>query len=128
MHQPILPLSRILTLVGYGLLMITLILGIILKKFYINMPEGVLLITLVVPLLFPLRGLLQAKRYTHAWGSFLSCWYLVIGVDVWVENPALSATILLCTTIWFTGMVLFARFSPLDWKEIPKPRAKTKNK
>ncbi|GAA5102916.1 hypothetical protein GCM10023338_20750 [Wohlfahrtiimonas larvae] len=108
--------------------MITLILGIILKKFYINMPEGVLLITLVVPLLFPLRGLLQAKRYTHAWGSFLSCWYLVIGVDVWVENPALSATILLCTTIWFTGMVLFARFSPLDWKEIPKPRAKTKNK
>lgn len=126
MHHPILPLSRILTLVGYGLLMITLVLGIVLKKFYINMPEGLLLITLVVPLLFPLRGLLQAKRYTHAWGSFLSCWYLVIGVDIWPENPALSATILLCTTVWFTGMVLFARFSPLDWKEIPKPRVKPK--
>ncbi|MGL4674393.1 MAG: DUF2069 domain-containing protein [Wohlfahrtiimonas sp.] len=124
MHHPILPLSRILTLAGYGLLMITLVLGIVLKKIYINMPEGLLLITLVVPLLFPLRGLLQAKRYTHAWGSFLSCWYLVIGVDIWPENPALSAVILLCTTVWFTGMVLFARFSPFGWKEIPSERFK----
>lgn len=124
MHHPILPLSRILTLVGYGLLMITLVLGIVLKKIYTGMPEGLLLITLVVPLLFPLRGLLQAKRYTHAWGSFLSCWYLVIGVDAWAENPALSAVILLCTTVWFTGMVLFARFSPFDWKEIPSERLK----
>ena len=80
MHHPILPLSRILTLVGYGLLMITLLLGIILKKFYVNLPEGLLIITLVVPLLFPLRGLLQAKRYTHAWGSFLSCLGLSIKV------------------------------------------------
>lgn len=124
MHHPILPLSRILTLAGYGLLMITLVLGIVLKKVGAQLPEGFLILAWIVPLLFPLRGLLQAKRYTHAWGSFLACWYIVIGVDIWQANSALSATILLCTTVWFTGMVLFARFSPFDWKEIPSERFK----
>ncbi len=124
MHHPILPLSRILTLAGYGLLFITLLLGIVLKKVNSHLPEGILILIWIVPLLFPLRGLLSAKRYTHAWGSFLACWYIVVGVDIWQGNPALAAVVLLCATVWFTGMVLFARFSPLDWHEIPKPRNK----
>ncbi|KZS24015.1 DUF2069 domain-containing protein [Wohlfahrtiimonas chitiniclastica] len=124
MHHPILPLSRILTLAGYAILFITLLLGIVLKKIHSELPEGFLIIIWIVPLLFPLRGLLQAKRYTHAWGSFLACWYLVVGVDLWQANPAISATVLMSTTIWFTGMVLFARFSPFDWKVIPRPRGK----
>lgn len=44
-------------------------------------PIALALILTTVPLLFPLRGLLHGRPYTHAWTSFLALPYFILGVD-----------------------------------------------
>ena len=43
-------------------------------------PVALALILWVGPLLFPLRGLLHGRSYTHAWTSFLALFYFALGV------------------------------------------------
>ena len=43
-------------------------------------PAALVLLVLVVPLLFPLRGLLHGRRYTFAWSCFLALLYFTHGV------------------------------------------------
>ena len=50
--------------------------------------RGLLIIVLVVPLLFPMRGILYGKPYTHAWTSFLALFYFAIGIDIVYYNAA----------------------------------------
>jgi uncharacterized membrane protein len=45
------------------------------------------LIVMVVPLIFPLRGLLHGRAYTHAWTGFLAILYFIHGVGDFVVNP-----------------------------------------
>ena len=44
-------------------------------------PISIALAITAVPLLFPLRGLLYARVYTHAWTSFLALPYFALGID-----------------------------------------------
>ncbi len=46
------------------------------------MPISLALLFWCTPLLLPLRGLLKAKPYTHAWANYVSLWYFLHGVDV----------------------------------------------
>ena len=41
---------------------------------------ALVLLVLVVPLLFPLRGLLHGRKYTFAWSCFLALLYFTHGV------------------------------------------------
>lgn len=70
---------RQLALVSY----LSLLLWVLLWHFLLGADEGysVLFITLmwVVPLLFPLPGLLKGKPYTHAWANFVLMFYLCTG-------------------------------------------------
>ncbi len=80
-----------------------------------NIPRVVLIVLLVVPLLFPLRGILHGKRYTHQWVSFLSLFYFCVGVDAWF-NPGrgdawLGALTVLFSLLLFVGSILYARYS-----------------
>ena len=51
-------------------------------------PAPLALAALLIPLLFPLRGLVQGKPYTYAWTSFLILIYFIHGiVEAWA-NPA----------------------------------------
>jgi uncharacterized membrane protein len=43
-------------------------------------PTSMALALLLLPLLFPLRGLLHGRPYTHAWTTFLALLYFVYGV------------------------------------------------
>lgn len=45
-----------------------------------RLPVSLVLMVLVGPLLFPLRGLLYGRSYTCAWTSFLALFYFVAGV------------------------------------------------
>ncbi len=45
-----------------------------------QVPIALVLILLVGPLLFPLRGLLYGRLYTHSWTSFLALFYFTVGV------------------------------------------------
>ncbi len=69
-----------LALASYFGLMITLISWITLPDHSDNYPTGALLIIALVPLLFPLRGLLHGRPYTHAWTTFLMLLYFTHGV------------------------------------------------
>ena len=60
--------------------MITLICWITLAEHSSNYPTSAWLLIALVPLLFPLRGLLHGKPYTHAWTTFLMLIYFAHGI------------------------------------------------
>ncbi len=104
-------LARWVTLVGYfGLL------ALLLNWFTWLAPPKVVpralpLIALTVPLLFPLRGLLHASTYTHAWVSLLALPYFAIGVDVAFnrsDQRSLGLLLVLFSVLLFCGSVLFS--------------------
>ena len=68
--------ARILALCGYFglLLLLPLWYGWLSPS---QLPLGLVLGFLLVPLLFPLRGLLQGRPYTYAWATFLALFYVV---------------------------------------------------
>ena len=71
-------------------------------------------VALIIPLLFPLHGLLRGKSYTHAWTSLLALFYVLLSMTEVLSNPreripaaaALAASLLL-----FSGCVLYVRFA-----------------
>ncbi|MFT6896542.1 MAG: putative membrane protein [Paraglaciecola sp.] len=66
----------------------------------------------ILPILLPIKGLLQGKPYTYAWTNFIVMYYLMHGLTaVYVlENERLYAAIeiLLCCGL-FTGCSFYAR-------------------
>lgn len=109
-------IGRVLTLAGYfGLL------ALIVNWFtWIAPPERVpralVLAALAIPLLFPLRGIIHARRYTHQWVGFLSMLYFIIGVDVWYNNPSpeklLGMLMVLLSMLLMIGSSMYARYTP----------------
>ncbi len=76
-----------------------------------RMPISLALILTSVPLLFPLRGLLHGRLYTHAWTSFLALPYFILGVDavaagtepIWLGWAAtVASTALFAATVCYT--------------------------
>ena len=63
------------------------------------------------PLLFPLRGLLAGRAYTHAWAGYLALYYFIIGV--WyagaAEDRLIGMMITISSLVFFTAAILFAR-------------------
>ena len=72
--------SHWITLLGY----FGLIIGIYAWHMWINKtPDHAISIMLIVqlgPLMFPLRGLLAGRVYTHAWSMYLAIFYFIVGV------------------------------------------------
>lgn len=71
---------RQLALFSFFGLMLTLICWITLGEHSANFPTAAWLIIALVPLLFPMRGILHGKPYTHAWTSFLMLGYFSHGI------------------------------------------------
>jgi uncharacterized membrane protein len=68
----------------------------------------------MVPLVFPLKGMLSGKRYTYAWSSFLSMAYFAHGVgEAWtLPDERLYGIIeIILSLMWFTGSILYVRKS-----------------
>ncbi|GGA82172.1 membrane protein [Neiella marina] len=67
----------------------------------------------LVPLLFPLRGIIANNPYTHAWSTFIALLYLMHGcVQIYVE-PAerwLAFIEIVLVSCWLVGSILFARW------------------
>lgn len=60
--------------------MVSLLTWILAPEHSENFPIAAWLIVGVTPLLFPMRGVLYGKRYTHAWASFLMLLYIAHGI------------------------------------------------
>ncbi len=116
--RPIVSISRISALVTYFALFFFTIFCIVANKIYPEQPRIFLIIGLLMPLVFPARGLLRAKRFTHAWTSFLSLFYLVAATDIWVSGyPAIGSVYFLLTILLFLSCILYSRYSPLPFRE-----------
>ncbi|MGB5472591.1 MAG: DUF2069 domain-containing protein [Gammaproteobacteria bacterium] len=77
-----------------------------------HFPVALVLLVLVTPLLFPLRGLLHARRYTIAWSCFLALLYFTHGViEAWhsASTRPLGLLEIVLTTAWFVGGISYIK-------------------
>lgn len=84
------------------------------------LPVSVALFLLLVPLLFPLRGILYGRAYTFAWASFLSMIYFIHGVVEAYSSPEdrwLALAEVLLSIAFYTGSMLYARYRGRELKE-----------
>lgn len=108
--------QRLLTLAQFSFfgLMATLIYWIVLVPHTPNYPTAAMLVIGVIPLLFPMRGILHGKPYTLAWNSFLMLFYfshsvgeLYSGSENWLF-PALE---LLFSSSCFVCSIIFIKLN-----------------
>lgn len=107
-------LARLATLLGYfGLFSLTLLWVTVLSPSP-RMPTSVMLIIFVGPLLFPLRGILYGRTYTHTWTAFLVLFYFIHGVVEGWANPMerwLAITEIVLSLLLFTGCFYYVRLA-----------------
>lgn len=85
-----------------------------------QLPLPLVLALLVLPLLFPLRGLLQGRPYTYAWSSFLSLIYFIHAVLELYSTPQdryLALLELLLSLAFYLGCVSYAKLGGRALKE-----------
>ncbi|MEE9321052.1 MAG: DUF2069 domain-containing protein [Granulosicoccus sp.] len=111
-------IGRWLTLIGFFGLLILILNWFTWVAPPVQVPRSLLLIVLAGPLMFPLRGILHARRYTHQWVNFLAMFYFAIGVDVWFNHAGiekfLGAMMVLFSLILIIGSVMYARYTPSE--------------
>jgi len=116
-------LYKNLALFSYFGLMISLICWITLGEHSDNYPTAAWLVIGVVPLLFPLRGILHGKPYTHAWTSFLMLFYFSHGIgEVYsTQGFDLYASLeVLFSCMNFITSLLFIRSNARDKKALAR--------
>lgn len=120
-------LSWWLTMFGYSGLIIVLVswYGWLLPP--VVLPRSIVLALLLVPLLFPLRGLLHGRPYTFAWTSFLALIYFIHGVsEAWAvpEARILGMLEIIFSLCLYSGAMLFARYRSKQLKDAADPEQK----
>jgi len=108
-------------LVGY----FGLLLSLYLLLFIFNKPEPHNMLPALVfyigPLMFPLRGLLNGRAYTHAWAGYLALFYFIVGV--WYAGAEadrlIGILITLSSIVFFIGAIIFARLQGKADKQQP---------
>ena len=73
---------------------------------------GMPLFFLLVPLLFPLPGMLRDRSYTFAWSSFLSLLYFIHGIGEFYSEPEeriYAGLEILFSLLWFGGAIFYVR-------------------
>lgn len=73
------------------------------------------LVTMIwfIPLLFPLKGILQNNPYTYAWCGFLALLYLMHATVILITEPAemlLASVELVLASLFLTGNIYFAKY------------------
>lgn len=105
-------LYRSLTLAGYFGLQALLYL----QLFWLNPPAPQLMVPALLfhigPLMFPVRGLLSGRAYTHAWAAYLALFYFIIGVWYGAAEAErlIGIAITLASIVFFVGAILYARY------------------
>lgn len=106
-------LVRWLTLAGYALLILLLVLwyGVWSPS---TLPTGLVLFFLLLPLMFPLAGMIRGKTYTHAWMSMLILFYFVHGVgEAWTtpEDRVYAIAEIILSMIVYMGSITYVKLS-----------------
>ena len=70
-------------------------------------------LALTLPLLLPLKGLFQDRRYTYKWTGFLTLLYFCIGISEAFANPAhrvYSVLTILFSIALYLGSMYYSRY------------------
>lgn len=68
---------------------------------------------LLLPLIFPARGMLRARPYTYAWSSLLSLPYLGLALSELLVTPEKKfavSLVLYPAAAWFIGSIMYVRW------------------
>ncbi len=89
-------------------------------------PASVALAALaLIPILLPLRGLLDGSRGTHAWATLCATPYVVAGLMEAVANPAMRVAgicLVVASLAWFAALVRYLRVTrPATEARAPGP-------
>jgi uncharacterized membrane protein len=114
--------ARISALIGYFGLFILMMVWIIwlTPPDTVRLPKSLSLLFLVGPLMFPLRGMLHGRAYTHAWVCFLALFYLFLGIsEAWSgsQQPLLTTLEIVFSSLLYLGAMFYARFRGAQLKE-----------
>jgi len=77
-----------------------------------HFPTALVLMVMLVPLLFPLRGLLHGRKYTYAWSCFLALLYFTHGVMEAYSSEVtryLGLLEVVFTSLWFVAAMVYIR-------------------
>ena len=92
-------------------------------------PGGSWLMLKVLPLLLPLFGVLNGKRYTYQWSSMMILFYFTEGVvRAWSEPPpssTLAIVEIVLSTVYYFAAIYYARLSVAEakvWATLPGAR------
>ena len=81
---------------------------------------GLVLGVLIIPLLFPLHGLMQGRPYTYAWSSFLALFYFIHAVLEIYSTPQdryLAVLELILSLAFYIGAVSYAKLGGRELKK-----------
>ena len=73
-------------------------------------PRSISMIILLGPLIFPIRGILYGKAYTHAWAGLLMVIYICHGVVLAVGDSAIERSVGWIETLLALSFVLSSAF------------------
>jgi len=120
-------LARLSTLIGYFGLLIFIPLW---HLFVVPLKPEYMSVTLLIqlgPLMFPLKGILHGKVYTHAWAMYLALYYFILGIwyagDESTRNFGVIFSLL--SIFFFMGTMLFTRFQAMADNAAAKNNADT---
>nr|WP_234918290.1 MULTISPECIES: DUF2069 domain-containing protein [Aeromonas] len=101
-----------LTLVGFFGLLGWVILWHLWLSPHPDLNPWLLPVIWTVPLLFPLKGIVQGNPYTHAWGNFVLMPYFLHALTLITTDEGerwLAVVELVFTTLAFVGTIYYAR-------------------
>jgi len=102
-----------IALIGYFSLLFYMPLWLLVLSPSESLSSATTLVMFTLPLLFPLKGLLQGKPYTYAWSNFIVLIYFLHGLTTfWVlPEDRIWATIeLIFATTMFLGATYYAKY------------------
>ena len=104
--------ARLLTLVGFFGLLAWVLLWHLWLSPHPDLAPWLLPVIWTVPLLFPLKGIVQGNPYTHAWGNFVLMPYFLHALTLITTDEGerwLAVVELVFTTLAFVGTIYYAR-------------------
>lgn len=113
-------LFKRLAILSFFGLMVSLICWITLAEHSSNYPTFAWLLIALVPLLFPLWGILHGKPYTHAWNGFLMLFYFAHGIgEIYsAQGFDLYASLeVLFSCMTFISSIIFIRLNAKSVKQ-----------
>ena len=113
-------LFRWITLFGYFGLIILITSWLLFIDPVPDEQKSIKILLGVGPLMFPLRGLLHGRVYTHQWSMYLALFYFVVGIWFAGAEEDRLFGILICSfsLIFFIGTMLYARFKGREEKHM----------